>query len=102
MSERNDLICQRYVAGATLQEVGRAFHISNERVRQILRKAGVFKTDRRKEVSDRDVFLGVNVSEADKVALRAEAERRGMSMSMLTSDLIKEMLTKVTQSQKVV
>lgn len=103
MSERNGAICRRYVAGATLQEVSQEFLLSRERVRQILRKAGVFKGDRLRpshlglrdgvvESSARDVFLGINISERDKVALRAEAERRGISMSALTSDLIKDML----------
>jgi hypothetical protein len=45
--------------------------------------------------SDRDEFLGINISEADKTALREEAARRGISMSALTADLIKDMLKEV-------
>jgi hypothetical protein len=100
---RNEKIVQCYVDGCTLQECSARFGISHERVRQILRAAGVFKNFRAKQqqvglqegvvVSDnRDKFLGVNLSETDKAALKNEAERRGISMSMLTSDLIKEML----------
>lgn len=90
--ERNEEICRLYVSGLTLNQCGDIFKLSHERVRQILRKAGVFKRDRAVERSDRDEFLGVNLTEADKDALRAEAERRGVSMSSLTSDLIKDML----------
>lgn len=102
--ERNDEICKLYtVDGMTTQQCAERFKISRERVRQILRKRGIYKKDRAEqkilglrngvvESTARDEFLGVNLSESDKLALRAEAERRGISMSMLTSDLIKEML----------
>ncbi len=91
-TERDTRICQLYTSGQTLQEIGTSFKLSRERVRQILRKQGVYRKDRLVVKSDRDEFLGVNISDADKVALRAEAARRGLSMSALTSDLIKDML----------
>lgn len=91
--ERNEEICRLYVGGLTLRECGQHFKLSHQRVRQILRRAGVFKRDQLVERSDRDEFLGVNLTEADKIALRAEAERRGVSMSALTSDLIRDMLS---------
>lgn len=101
--ERNQEMCQCYINGMTLQECGERFHISHERVRQILKQAGVFKNSRAKqqnvglkaglvESDTRDEFLGINISETDKDALRAEAARRGLSMSKLSSDFIKEML----------
>lgn len=102
--ERNDEICKLYtVEGLTTQQCAERFKISRERVRQILRRAGIYRKDRAEqkilglrngvvETAARDEFLGVNLSESDKHALRAEAERRGVSMSSLTSDLIKEML----------
>lgn len=94
-SDRNFQVCRRYIDGATLDECAVQFKISHERVRQILRKAGVYRRDRLVARSDRDEFLGVNISEADKTALRAEAARRGISMSALTADLIKDMLKEV-------
>lgn len=93
--ERNEVICSRYTSGETLQDIATSLKLSRERVRQILRKHGVFKKDRPVERSDRDEFLGVNISEADKLALKEEASRRGISMSALTADLIKDMLKEV-------
>lgn len=98
--ERNTEICRLYVEGATLQEVGEGFKLSRERVRQILRKNGVYKKDRAVEKSGRDEFLGVNITESDKAALREEASRRGLSMSALTSDLIKDMLASLQQEAR--
>jgi hypothetical protein len=89
---RNAEICQLYTAGMTVTECSSKFKICNERVRQILRKAGVFKRFVPKEISDRGEFLGVNVTEPTKEALRQEAVRRGVSMSELSSNTIEEML----------
>jgi transposase len=41
LSERNSDIVARYTAGATLETIGREYEISRERVRQIVKKAGV-------------------------------------------------------------
>jgi len=90
--ERNQEIIRLYVNGLTLQECGEHFKLSHERVRQILRKAGVWQRDRK--LTDRDVFLGVNLTEQEKNGVRDEAARRGVSMSVLTADLIKDMLSK--------
>src|SRR5678815_4936049 len=101
--ERNHEICDCYINGMTLKDCGKKFKLSPERIRQILRQEGVFKHARARpqtyglkqglvEDSSRDEFLGINISEADKDALRAEAKRRGLSMSRLSSDFIKEML----------
>ena len=103
MSERNDSICHRYMQGATIYQIGKEFSLSHERIRQILRKANIYKNFRGTSqhvglsggvvVSDiRDEFLGVNLCEADKTALRQDAKRRGISMSALTADIIKDML----------
>jgi len=40
----------------------------------------------------RDEFLGVNLTESVKRSLKDEAEKRGLSMSNLTSKTITEML----------
>lgn len=98
--ERNKEICQCYINGMTLSECGKKFNLSSERVRQVLRLAGVLKDSRAKQQTDRDEFLGINISETDKVALREEAARRGLSMSRLSSDFIKEMLTGLHRSEE--
>lgn len=104
MTERDKAICKLYVSGKTLKECGLAHGITHERVRQILRKAGIYRNlrpvplglkDGVVESDVRDEFLGVNLSETDKAGLREEAERRGLSMSSLTNDLIREMLATV-------
>jgi hypothetical protein len=87
-TERNEEICRRYVGGATLQECGEQFKLSHERIRQILRKAGVFKQHRQTERSDRDEYIGVNVRPETKDELRAEADERGVSVSRHVSDVL--------------
>jgi hypothetical protein len=89
---RNETICREYRAGKTLEELGKDHSISRERVRQILRKAGINKQDRHVEVNTRDVFLGLHVSEDVKAALRVEADRRGVTMSELSNNTLSEML----------
>lgn len=92
MTDRNTAICAMYVAGSTLQVCAEKYAISRERVRQILRKAGVFKRDRMVEKSDREAFIGVNVSETTKTAVKALADERGISVSRMTSDMLDEMV----------
>lgn len=89
--ERDALICKEYNDGMTVQLLALQTGLSAERVRQVLRKAGVYNPQRQ-VTTDREKFLGVNISEPVKVALRQEAERRGLSMSSLTSDVLKGML----------
>lgn len=93
-TERDTEICRLYSTGLSPANIGLAIGLGRERVRQILKKAGVYQPRAQTKKSDREQFLGVNLSEADKVALRAEAGRRGISMSTLTSDLIREMLAR--------
>lgn len=87
---RDAEICQRYLSGLSLAESGRPFGIGRQRVKQIVQAAGVWRAA--KKTNGRDEFLGVNISEEDKQALREEAARRGLSMSALTADLIRDML----------
>lgn len=89
-TQRNEDICQRYMAGETLQAIGDRFRISRMRVKQIVKKAGLWR--KRAEKSDRDAFLGVNVTSDVKDALRTKADERGVSMSRLTSDALDAML----------
>lgn len=97
VSARDIEICRLYIGtkdqpGLTLQALGERFHISRERVRQILRRQNVFKKDRIIELSGRDQFLGINITEPVKLALREEAQRRGVSVSALSSETLSDML----------
>ena len=91
--ERDQELIRLYVNGMTLHECSQHFKRSHERIRQILRKAGVWR-GRESKLTERDVFLGVNLTEQEKNGVREEAARRGISMSVLTADLIKDMLAK--------
>jgi hypothetical protein len=90
-AERDLEICRFYLAGRTLEEIGQHFGVKRQRIKQIVKRAGIWRPQAQPE-SVRDHFVGVTLSESDKTALRAEAERRGISMSTLTAELIKEML----------
>lgn len=101
--ERNEKIRQGYLDGRTIYDLKKEFGISHERIRQILRKAGVQAVDRGVEAEPeqvRDEFLGVNVSDDTKQALRDLAARRGISMSRLTSDAIEKMLAELQEERK--
>ena len=101
--ERDERICQLYVNGTSVRECSEQFEISLERVRQILRKADVFLTDQPTEIglkdgricienTNRNEFLGVNISTTTKNALKEKADRCGVSMSRLASDTLDDML----------
>lgn len=97
--ERDVEICRLYRGGWSINRIAKEKGLSRPRVQQILRSNDVKRSDRPQPPrGDRDEFLGVNISEADKTALRQEAERRGLSMSALTAELIKEMLAEVRAS----
>lgn len=91
MTLRDEELCQKYVAGHSVQQCAEAYSISRERVRQILRKAGVWKTG---IWAFRREFIGVNVTEEVKDALQAKADAEGTSVSKLAAlaleDLVEE------------
>lgn len=89
--ERNAELVNRYLAGDSTEELRERFKITRTRIYQILKEAGIPK-ERQQNADDRDQFLGVNLSESVKDALRAEAQRRGLSMSALSSAALREML----------
>lgn len=95
---RNEEICRLYKEGLTIYDLGESFNLSHERVRQIIRKAGIFKGDRKVTLSDRVEFLGVNLTEEAKAKVKRIAEARGISMSELTAGLIDEMIAAVEQT----
>lgn len=82
--QRNDEICSLYTEqGKTIYVLSSQFKISHERVRQILRKRGVLRKDRQQQTTSRDKFVGVEVTETAKQALRDESAKSGESMSEL-------------------
>lgn len=87
---RNAEIVARYQAGEPILKLKTAFNLSAGRIYQIL--GSVEKKRKQSTGTPRDVFLGINVSEAVKDALLMEANRRGISMSSLSSDALKQML----------
>lgn len=54
LNARNREICKRYAAGETLAAIGASFNISSERVRKILMKFGLDKTNGGLAVRNRD------------------------------------------------
>ena len=88
MSTRNEEICELYKSGLTLEQCAQQFSISRQRVRQIVRKAGIFKGP------NRDAFLGVDLTPETKASLKDLAAEKQTSMSKLASQTIEEMLAK--------
>jgi len=89
--ERNAEIIARYQAGEPILKLRAAFNLSAGRIYQILDSVEKKRKHKKQEVP-RDVFLGINVSESVKDALLLEANKRGISMSSLSSDALKQML----------
>lgn len=94
MTSRDADICQRYERGEQPSAICKLFQITPERVRQIVRLSGrtMRPVGTPRVRSDRTMFLGVEVSKVVKTALRKEAQRRGISMSLLTAETVREML----------
>jgi len=82
MRERNAAIVTAYQAGGSMAEIARRHGIGRARVQQILKQAGAWRPY---EKNDRTAFLGVNLTPAQKAKLRAEAAKRGISVSRLVS-----------------
>lgn len=91
-AERNADVARAYVDGLTVLELSERFHLTTERVRQILRKSAVYQGYRDKHREKRPAFLGVNLTEETKDALQVKADEQGTSMSRLVSDTIEEMV----------
>ena len=88
-AERNTELCKLYTAGQTLDQLAATFSISKQRVRQIVIKGGVWK-----KKTPRPEFLGVDVTKDVKDKLKDAADERGVSMSKLASDIIRNTLEK--------
>lgn len=90
-STRNDFICDLYKNGHTQDDIAAKFEISQIRVGQILRRAGLSKGDRPKTIDPfiRDAYVGVFVSRPVKAALKEAAKHDGKkSVSSFLCELI--------------
>ena len=85
MIERNAAICAYYSAGNSLKATATKFTLGRQRVMQVLVAGGVWKPYVK---GSRTKFLGVNVSEETKDALRRKADAEGVSVSRLASDAL--------------
>lgn len=89
MTERNSAIVDYYTSGRKLSECASEFKLGRQRILQILQAAKVWtpyvKTTRTK-------FLGVNVSEVTKKALKVKADEKGESVSKFASDVLDEVV----------
>jgi predicted HicB family RNase H-like nuclease len=85
MDQRNAAICAYYQSGHKLKECASQFKLIRQRILQILQQAGVWKPYVKNE---RTKFLGINVSEQTKDALKRRAEQQGTSVSQLASDVL--------------
>lgn len=94
VTERDAAICKAYAEGKTLTELAVAHHISRMRIRQIVRKAGIYQPVKAgRAPTGRDEFLGVNLTKEAKDALRQKAEDAGTSMSELVSNMVDDAVT---------
>ena len=91
-SARDAEICKRYREGETIAEIRLWAGLSLGRVHQILRANGLTRNDRPVPHNGRDEFLGIELEDLTKVALRQEARKRGISMSRLSAETIRDML----------
>ena len=90
-AERDAAICAYYQEGHTMAACVARFHLSRQRVIQILKKAGVWRPYVK---SVRTKFLGISVTEEAKRELRQRAARRGVSVSKLVSDVVDAAIAK--------
>lgn len=89
MTDRNAAICAYYAAGHKPRECASKFGLGRQRVLQILQAGGVWKPYER---GSRTKFLGVNITENTRDALKAKAGAQGVSVSRLASDALDEVV----------
>jgi Glu-tRNA(Gln) amidotransferase subunit E-like FAD-binding protein len=94
-ANRDDEICKLYKGsdkkpGETLENLAKQFNLSRERVRQIVKAAGLTRLDR--NVDDSPLFLGISTTAEVKAALRAVAKKQNVSVSSLSTSAIIHML----------
>ena len=89
MTARNAAIVASYQAGRKVREVASEFKLGRQRIMQILKAGGVWQPY---EKGSRTKFLGVNISEETKDALRVKADAEGKSVSRFASDVLDEVV----------
>jgi hypothetical protein len=90
MEERNAAICAYYLDGhRKMADCERKFQLGRQRILQILKESGAWRPYVK---GDRTKFVGVNVSEETKDALKKKADEAGVSISRMVSDQIDEMV----------
>ena len=89
-TERDNNICSLYKQeGLTQVKLAARFGVTEVRIGQILKKAGVTKEDRPKILPNkRGCFVGVWITQPAKDALLREAENEKLSASRFISNLI--------------
>ena len=89
---RDRAICAYYLDGRRkLKDCEKRFQLGRQRILQILQAAGVWKPY---EKGARTKFLGVNVSEETKDALKEKADAAGVSVSRFASDALDDAVTR--------
>jgi hypothetical protein len=88
-TDRNIEIIRAYVDGQSVSEIQERFGLSRGRLYQILKD--IVKV---RKSSERNQFLGVEVTSTTKKALKEEAKRRGVSVSALVSDTLDAQVSK--------
>lgn len=80
-----------YKAGKTINQIGKAFHLTKQRVWQIL-KANNCTREMNPTTRSRRLyaFISANVTKDTKEFLTAEAKRRGKSLSHIVNEAISE------------
>lgn len=91
MTERNASICRYYQDGHSLKECASHFTLGRQRIKLILQAGNVWRPYVKGE---RTQFLGVNVSEETKGALKEKADAAGKSVSRFASDALDEVVAK--------
>ena len=89
---RDAAICDQYRGGVPAAKIAAGVGLTPGRVHQILQSNGFRGADRPNRHNGRDEFLGLELEGRTKAALRQEAERRGVSLSPLSADTLREML----------
>ena len=83
--QRDAAIKAYYLEGHTVRECASHFQLNRSRIYQFLCKEGVTRPPQK---GRRNKFLGVNVSEETKDALKAKADEQGTSVSRFASDAL--------------
>ncbi|MCR4301825.1 MAG: hypothetical protein NUV51_09465 [Sulfuricaulis sp.] len=84
--KRDQAICDLYRDGATQDVIAVEFGLSESRVGQIIKRAGLLPPKR--AATGRTRFTALHLSNEAKEALRAEAKKDGVSMSAWVAALV--------------